>query len=312
MTEAAPATKGRVLIVDDDGGQRRLMQMQLEDEGFECKSLKSGEECLAEAVVFDPNVILLDINMPGIDGIETCRRLKQMPEMIAVPVVFITGHKDDDLTIVEALRAGGNDFISKDASQAVLCTRVRCQVTINRSQRLLRRMAITDELTGLFSRRFIFDALRRSVKSTQRTRPGGVACLFGDLDHFKKVNDTQGHLVGDETLRKAAAAMKKCTRETDVVGRLGGDEFVSILYDVDEKGATAVAEKIRTAVQQACTTTISIGIAIAETVPLDVLRKERALDEVVQRLLHQADVAMYASKGAGRNRVTVYTPELGK
>ena len=139
------STRGRVLIVDDDAAQRRLMALKLEEEGFECRALASGEECLLEALGFDPDVILLDINMPGLDGIETCRRLKKIPELIAVPVVFITGFKDDDPTIVEALRAGGNDFISKDASQSVLFTRVRCQVTINRSQRQLRRLAMTDE-----------------------------------------------------------------------------------------------------------------------------------------------------------------------
>lgn len=307
---AEPPSRGRVLLVDDDAAQRRLMAIKLEEEGFEVRILRSGEECLAEVVGYDPDVILLDINMPGLDGIETCRRLKQIPECIAVPVVFITGARDDDPTIVEALRAGGNDFISKDASPPVLLTRVRCQVTINRSQRQLRRLAMTDELTGLFSRRFLFDALRRAVKSSNRTRPGGVACLLADIDHFKKINDSLGHLAGDSTLKLVANTLRSCMRETDVIGRFGGEEFVVILADVDQAGAMVAGEKLRAAVQAKCPTTISIGVSLTETVTLEVLRKERALDDIVQRLVHEADLAMYASKSAGRNRVTVYTPAL--
>lgn len=303
-------SRGRVLIVDDDVAQRRLMQIRLEEEGFEVHTAQSGEVCLAEAPKRDPDVILLDINMPGMDGIETCRRLKAMPDVQNVPVVFITGVRDDDPTIVEALRAGGNDFISKDASAPVLMTRVLCQVTISRAQRQLRRVAMTDELTGLFSRRSLFDALRRVVKSVQRAAPGGVACLLLDLDHFKSVNDTLGHLQGDEALKKVAKVVKECTRETDICGRFGGEEFVIVLPDIDESGARVVAEKVRAAIEKDCSTTVSIGVSIVGPVSLDVLRRGRELDEVVQRLIHEADLAMYASKSAGRNQVTFFSRDL--
>ena len=308
MTAERP--RGRVVVVDDDAAQRRLLAMRLEDEGFEVRVFVTGEECLARAADFDPDVILLDINMPGLDGIETCRRLKQLPELHAVPVVFITGQRDDDPTTVEALHAGGNDFMSKDASQPVMLARLSCQITINRAQRQLRKIAMTDELTGLFSRRFLFDSLRRTVKCATRAKQAVIACLLCDLDHFKAINDKQGHIAGDEVLRRTAEVIRSCTRESDVVGRFGGEEFVVLLPDTDTDGAIVVAEKIRAAVEANGATTISIGVALLEPVPGDVLRQEAMLEELVRMILHRADTAMYASKHGGRNRVTLWSEDL--
>ncbi|MGE5182089.1 MAG: diguanylate cyclase [Acidobacteriota bacterium] len=306
---AAPA-RGRVVVVDDDAAMRRLFAIRLEEDGFEVRVFATGQECLARAADFDPEVILLDINMPGLDGIETCRRLKQVPDLHDVPIVFVTGQRDDDPTTVEALRAGGNDFISKDASQPVMLARLGCQITIHRAQRQLRRIAMTDELTGLFSRRFLFDSLRRVVKASTRKRPGSIACLLCDLDHFKAINDVHGHIAGDEALRKVADVIRKATRETDIVGRFGGEEFVIILTDSDEAGAMTVAEKIRTAVEREAATTVSIGVTVLTPGDGELLRRESVLEELVRTILHRADTAMYASKRAGRNRVTLWTDEL--
>lgn len=305
-------SRGRVAVVDDDAPHRRLMAMRLEEDGFETTTFASGEECLASAGSFGPEVILLDINMPGLDGIETCRRLKKDPELQNVPVLFVTGQSDDDPTTVEALQAGGNDFISKDASQPVLVARVACQITIQRAQSKLREAAITDELTGAFSRRFLFDALRRAVKSSSRVKPRGVSCLIADLDNFKRLNDTLGHLKGDEALKQVADTIRANTRETDVVGRFGGEEFVIVLPDTPVEDAVLVAEKIRCGVERDCKTTLSIGVAYTAPTAIEALRKESALDGLVQQLLHHADIAMYASKRSGRNRVTTYDPKLAE
>jgi len=278
----------------------------VEEDNFDVRTFAGGEECLAKAADFDPDVILLDINMPGMDGIETCRRLKEMPELQAVPVVFITGQRDDDPTTVEALEAGGNDFMSKDASQPIVIARLNCQITISRTQRQLRRLAMTDELTGLFSRRFLFDSLRRTVKAASRAHPGSVGCLLADLDHFKTINDVQGHMAGDAVLRSCAEVIRSSTRESDIVGRFGGEEFIAILPDTNLEGSMFVAEKIRAAVEKSCSTTVSIGVSVLEPVQGEELRRDTVLEESLRMIIHRADTAMYASKRGGRNRVTAW------
>jgi len=297
----------RAVVVDDDPAHRRLMAITLGEEGVEVLPLRCGQDCLDQAADFDPDVILIDIHMPGLNGLETCRRLKQITELAEVPVVFITGSSDNDKTAVEALEAGANDFISKDASGPVLIARVRCQITIRRSLRRLRAVAMTDELTGLFTRRFLLEATRRLLKtSTRNGRANSTACLFCDLDYFKNINDTLGHVAGDEVLRIASRVLRTSTRETDVIGRLGGEEFIVILPDTDEAGALVTAEKIRSTLERECPTTVSVGVSVHAPESGEQRPSEDSIAAAVDRLIHEADQAMYASKSAGRNRITVF------
>lgn len=307
MTEQSECTRGRIIVVDDDPAQRHLISLHLVHEGFSVHTFESGDDCLKNAAALDPDVILLDIRMPGMDGIETCRRLKRHHDTHAVPIVFLTGCSDDEPTMVEALRAGGNDFISKDSSQIVLLTRVNCQMMISTTQRQLRRMVMTDELTGLYSRRFLFDALRRILKAIVRIQSSGVALLLVDLDHFKKINDTQGHLEGDRVLRSVAKILQANTRETDCVARFGGEEFVILLPATNVRGAWIVAEKIRAAVESSGLCTLSIGITYVESIPQEKIRGN-GLDDLIASLLREADAAMYVSKSQGRNRITMWSP----
>ena len=301
----------RAIVVDDDPAHRRLMVINLEEEGIEVLSLRNGKECLEQAADFDPDVILIDIHMPGLDGLETCRRLKKIPEVTTVPVVFITGSCSGDSLAVEALEAGANDFISKDASPTVLIARVRCQITINRTIHKLHVYAMTDELTGLFTRRFLGDASKRLLKSsTRHPMPSTTACLFCDLDHFKNINDTLGHVAGDEVLRVAAKTLRETTRDTDIVGRYGGEEFVVLLPNTDQQGAILTAEKIRRAIEEVSPVTMSIGIALHASAGADARHSQQGIEEAVDQLFHQADVALYASKETGRNRVTVFDESL--
>ncbi len=309
MTESSQCSRGCIIVVDDDPAQQRLISMQLVEEGFAVHTFASGDECLKSAAALDPDVILLDIQMPGMDGIETCRRLKVHHDTHAVPVVFLTGNSDNEATMVEALRAGGNDFISKDSSPIVLLTRVNCQMMISSTQRQLRRMIMTDELTGLYSRRFLFDTLRRILKAIVRAQYSGVALLVADLDFFKKVNDGFGHLEGDRVLRNVAQILQMSTRETDCVARFGGEEFVILLPATNTEGALIVAEKVRAAVEACGPTTLSIGITSIEAISQESIRGS-SLDELISRLLCEADAAMYVSKTQGRNRITVWHPEL--
>jgi diguanylate cyclase (GGDEF)-like protein len=307
VTEDDDGSCGRVLIVDDDPANRDLLRFQLEEQHFEVTTAATGEQCLALAAAErEPEVILLDIQMPGMDGIETCRKLKEQGETARIPVLFVTGHRDDEPTTLEAPEAGGNDFLSKDASTAILVARVKCQITIYRAQAKLRRAAMTDALTGVYSRRFLFDSLRRAIKGMSRQGPRIVACMLIDVDCFKSINDRVGHLAGDRVLRTIASVIDRSTRETDLVARFGGDEFVVIIPDTCTGNVQIVAEKVRRTVEKESEATVSIGLAVLESVARKQLRSRDGVDQLVGQLIEHADHAMYVAKREGRNRVALW------
>lgn len=299
---AGPA---RILVVDDVLANRELLAQDLEEAGYEVETAANGQACLKLAQAWHPHVVLLDIQMPGMNGIEVCRRLKDMVDTRHIPVLFVTALRTDEDSVVEALEAGGNDFLPKPYSPGILLARVQSQVTIARQHEQLRRMAMIDELTGVFSRRQLFTSFNQMVKNGLRRGPDAIAALVIDVDHFKKVNDTQGHLGGDRVLRQIASTIGGAVRETDVVARFGGEEFVVVLPQTDTAGAAAVGEKVRAAVEQACApVTISVGASALQLPTWDAVRDgDRDVESLVEMLLRTADVAVYEAKRNGRNRV---------
>ncbi len=295
--------RGKVLVVDDVEANRELLSQDLEEEGFEVLTAASGPECLAAAAQHHPDVVLLDLHMAGMDGIETCRRLKEDPHTADIPVLFITAARSDDAITIDALRAGGNDFLSKPYSAPILVARVTCQVTIARAHARLRHQAMTDELTGVYSRRYMMDSLRRTIKATTRS-VGHVGCLLADVDHFKTINDTRGHLEGDRVLRHIASVIAASVRETDLVARYGGEEFVVLLPHTDLEGALHLGEKIRATVASACSpVTISIGAAAIAEPEVPTLLAQDGMEGLISKLLRAADRAVYSAKAKGRNCV---------
>ncbi len=295
-------SRGRVLIVDDDDVSRDRLVSQLEEDGFEVITAADGHACLEIASAEQPDVVMLDIHMPAMDGIETCRKLKHSMETAGIPVLFVTDVQEDDALVSEALQAGGNDFLWKGASRTILDARLRSQVAIARSQAKLRMLAMTDELTGVFSRRYLYQSLRRAVKSSTRRGPSGLGVLLIDVDHFKHINDAHGHIAGDRQLKRIARTIDETTRETDVVARFGGEEFVVVVPDTDEDGVRRVAEKIRAEVERRCPSTISIGGAYAQPSALERAHTADDVEALVARLLREADAAMQRAKALGRNR----------
>ncbi len=294
---------GRVFVVDDNAANRDLLQEDLEMEGFEVECFPGGAPALAAATADPPDVILLDIQMAGMDGLETCRRLKADPTTAHVPVLFVTGHRADDQTAIDALRVGGNDFLAKPYSAPILVARVTCQITISRAHARLRYLAMTDELTGIYTRRYLFDSFRRTIKTTTRTSTE-VACLIADIDHFKSINDSRGHIEGDSVLREVAGAISDSVRETDLVARYGGEEFAVVLPHTDLAGALTVGEKIRAGVAERCTpVTISVGAASIKPSDVATTLDKDSIETLVDTLLRAADRAVYEAKRGGRNRV---------
>ena len=309
MSTETERDRGRVLVVDDKISNRELLRQELEAEGFEVTTAANGLECLQRIQTFGAHVVILDIQMPGMDGIEVCRRIKADPATADVPVLFLTGREGNDAACVAALEAGGNDFLVKPYTLPTLLARVTSQLAIYRAQTRLRATATHDELTGIFSRRFFLETARIEVRRATR-RPGSrIAVIMVDLDHFKGINDRVGPKAGDAVLRSVAERVRTALRASDVVARIGGEELSALLVDADSRAAAIAAERVRRAVEEAphagASVTVSIGIAAREDLSREAVHRDGGVEEVVRALLRNADDALYRAKMAGRNRLAM-------
>ena len=286
----------KVLVVEDSRTNVGILVGLLQD--YDVMVALDGETALELLARETPDVILLDIVMPGMDGFEVCRRIKERDDLSAIPILFITG-RTDEASIIEAFDIGGSDYVTKPFRSKELLARVRIQVEYRRAMDQLRTMAVTDGLTGLANRRAFFaDGLRLLNEARARALP--LAAMMLDIDHFKRVNDQYGHARGDEVLRRVADALRDHTDGRDLCARVGGEEFALLLAVADDSQATARAERLRRHLagvvfdtpRGPLSVTVSIGVS-ALTVDCDSL----------DALLAQADDRLYTAKRGGRNRV---------
>ncbi len=299
------AERTTVLLAEDDPVSRRIMAHLLQRNGYEVLIAEDGSEALG-LIGPDVEVALIDWMMPGVDGVEVCRRLKQASADTAY-VIMVTS-KVEKSDIVHALDQGADDYMTKPVDHAELLARLRAAERVaTRERELARRWsearseADRDALTGLYARRVFDDAL---VELTSPPRSGPVSLLMIDLDHFKRVNDTYGHQVGDEVLREVAEAVMSAVRAgTDVVARYGGEEMAVLAPGLDLEGAVALAERIRRRVARArvlaggCVISVTVSAGVAALAPSD------DQDGMAERLLREADLRLYEAKRAGRDRV---------
>jgi diguanylate cyclase (GGDEF)-like protein len=305
-----PANSHRILVVDDNPDNVDLLTQYLMGLNYEVVPAYDGDEALAAAAREKIDLVLLDVMMPRISGFEVCRRLKASDATTFTPVVLVTV-RDDTQSKLEGFAAGADDYITKPFDIEELSARVRGLLRIKGLQDELRaanerlaEMSVTDGLTGLYNHRHLLELLAVEVNRAQRYhRP--LAVIMLDVDHFKEVNDTHGHLFGDFVLRGLADIFRRAVRAGDVVGRYGGEEFAIVVTDTS--GATLLAERIRQNVEKAdfefegrrANVRISAGVCQAMS---------GAIDDG-QELLRLADEALYCAKQAGRNRVATKSKE---
>lgn len=291
----------KILIVDDIMANIKLLQKTLGD-GFSYDYALDGETALEKIDVFSPDLILLDVMMPGIDGYEVCRQLKETKSEKDIPVIFITS-KDDEAFESLGFEVGGVDYITKPLKKSVVLARVKCQLTLKKQRDILENLSNLDGLTGIPNRRSFDTALEKIWRRARRTRER-LSMLMIDIDYFKKFNDSLGHLEGDDCLQQVAKALYASIRRPyDFVGRYGGEEFVVLLPETDETGAKKMARKMSLAVEKLKIThpdsdasahvSISIGIA---SVSAEELENSLHLVEI-------ADKALYQAKEKGRNTI---------
>lgn len=295
-----------VLVAEDSRVVRAILRAPLRAHGYRVLEASDGEQALACCLRDRPDVVLLDVEMPILDGHQVLARIKQQPELADVPVVFLTARATTE-DVVQGLRLGAHDYLRKPFEASELLARVSAALRVKSLQDELRRrnleldrMSRTDALTGLCNRRHLEERLNEFV-SLGRRHGEDLAAAMIDLDHFKRVNDAAGHPAGDAVLQVAAERLRDILRAEDVLGRWGGEEFLALLPRTDAAGAQLAAERMRQAVADSpiplpeggeIQVTASIGAAAGIG--------DRAAD-----LISRADVALYEAKAAGRNRVVV-------
>ncbi|RCW79629.1 diguanylate cyclase [Paracoccus lutimaris] len=291
-----------ILIVDDEIINIEIMSCLLEPEYDICFA-KSGSHALEIAGQIGPDLILLDIVMPGMDGYELCRRLKQDEALADVPVIFTTGLDglDDE---ARGLSSGAIDYVTKPVQPEILRRRVANHLEMKRMRDQLADLAMTDALTGLGNRRRLEKLLRAELRRLARSGEW-LSVIMLDIDFFKQFNDTYGHLEGDGCIRKVAAALcRSLHREGDFCARYGGEEFACILPETDFGGAMSVAEDMRRQVERLGLPNSGAGAASGVTVSLGVATGRCEAGLPAEIWLSNADRLLYQSKRAGRNRVT--------
>lgn len=292
------STAGTVLIVDDTPQNIHVLMEAMEDS---CCVLaaKSGEEALRKIQENKPDLILLDVMMPGMDGFEVCRRLKQNDATKDIPVIFVTA-VTDNVHEEKGLKLGAIDYIRKPFHVPVAKVRIQNHLRLKRKSDLLEELVRIDGLTDVCNRRGFDEALEREWKRCKRVdRP--LAIIMIDIDHFKSFNDAFGHAEGDSCLIRVARTISLAlNRSTDLVGRYGGEEFVVLLPETPLAAAGEIAETIRCKVEQLAIPNICPGGHV--TISLGVACMLPG-DEDGMGLVRRADQALYQAKAEGRNRI---------
>jgi diguanylate cyclase (GGDEF)-like protein len=299
MTETT--TKPLILIVDDTPTNIQVLAEALRPD-YRVKVAPNGKAAFEVIAKGMPDLILLDVMMPEMDGYEVCRRLKTQPETKEIPVIFITA-KSDVLDEELGLRLGAVDYIIKPFNLPIVIARVRNHINLKIKSDLLETMAMVDRLTNIPNRRRFDASLEEEWRRAQRNGTH-LSLLMIDIDHFKGYNDHHGHSAGDECLKKVAASLSSVVdRPGDLVARWGGEEFIAILPDTDLDGAKKIAEQMRARVEDMAIPHGHSDISPSVTVSIGVTGQQPQVTDSAAELIEKADHMLYQAKNTGRNRV---------
>jgi diguanylate cyclase (GGDEF)-like protein len=296
----------RILVAEDDGVSRRLLEAILVRTGYDVVSARDGNEAWTVLSGDDaPRLAILDWVMPGLDGIDLCRRLRERSDGPYIYTILLTG-RDSKEDLVEGMNSGSDDYITKPFDVHELSVRLRAgrrilelQERLLAAEEVARERATHDPLTGLWNREHVFASLAQELDRSER-EGSPLSVVMADLDHFKSVNDTYGHMAGDAVLREAARRAGTSLRRYDVLGRYGGEEFVLVCPGCDAASVSALAERIRERLASEPVNTSEGLIAITLSLGTVTTVGGRGTPEAMVRA---ADTALYRAKERGRNRV---------
>ncbi|APD91106.1 diguanylate cyclase response regulator [Alteromonas mediterranea] len=290
----------KVLIVDDQASSRLVLETLLEDT-VPCTSVSSGQEAIEYCKFHTPDLILMDVSMPELDGHQTTALLRSKPLCAHIPIIFVTSSSTDEEE-TRCWDSGCVDFVVKPVNACTLRNRVKSHINHKLRNDLLEKLIYVDKLTGAYNRHYLDDYLPRLVKDGLRTSTPLALVIF-DIDHFKLFNDMYGHLDGDSCLWKVSKTINDALlRPMDKLVRIGGEEFLVILPNTDVEGATAVTERLLKTVYDLNIPhsasgygriTLSAGLAIKHT----------DASKTIDHVMLEADKNLYAAKTSGRNQL---------
>ena len=296
----------KILVADDDAVSRRLLEVTLNKWGYDVVVADDGDKAWDVLQREDaPQLAILDWVMPGMDGPEICRQVRTFGDQRYIYLLLLTA-KSEKEDLVKGMEAGADDFLTKPFDVQELRTRLRAGTRILELQETLRVQATHDSLTGLWNHAATLDFLRRELNRGER-QGTPVTVVMADIDHFKQINDTHGHLTGDVVLREVAHRLSSAVRAYDVTGRFGGEEFLLVFPGCAVRNAVDRAEQLRACVNREPVETPEGPISV--TLSLGVAGSEAALATDPDSLLRAADAALYRAKSGGRDRVEVAAGE---
>ncbi len=313
----------KVLLAEDNVFLRKETCSLLTKNGFHVIEAKNGKEAWEK---FKENydeigVVVLDWVMPEMDGLEVCRLIRSTNIGHYTYIIFLSGVEDRE-KIAKCLEVGADDYIMKPIHQKEFLARIKAGLRIIALEKLLmeaneklERLATIDELTGVFNRRALFNELKKSAHFAIRAKKKFYIVMI-DIDHFKKINDTYGHQVGDLVLKELAQRLRSELRPYDIIGRYGGEEFLVAFVNKQEREAAEIGERLRQAVKTnpfqideelSITVTISAGIAIFDPAQCNIegTISEEDLMQELSKVIERADKALYEAKVKGRDRIVM-------
>ncbi len=303
----------KVLVADDDLVSRIMLHSSVEALGHECLVAEDGDEAWRLHQDTGPDVVITDRMMPGVDGLELCRRIRARPAERYTYIILATS-LTERYDVLMGMEAGADDYLAKPLDPFDLETRLIAALRVTslhaelaRFRCELGRLARTDALTQLRNRLNLGDDLASAHARSQRSGRG-YCLVMCDVDSFKRYNDTYGHQAGDEVLRALGATLSAQARQGDSVYRYGGEEFLLLLPDEALSSAAAAGERIRSAIEDLAIVHSGSRVAGVVTISVGVAAFDPGEDTTSQAMLARADAALYEAKTAGRNRVQLATP----
>lgn len=294
VTDNNQDNRYRILMVDDDTASSIYFKAILTKAGLNCKLLNNPANLLGHIVAFNPDLILLDLYMPGDSGEDLLKLIRQMPANLVTPVVFLSTETDKEKQI-HSMNCGADDFLDKSISAANLVAIIKTRI---KRMRAIKELVTMDSLTGLFNRAEIFHRLEYELVRAKRNNTVLSLCMI-DIDHFKSINDSFGHPAGDTVLESLAVFLKSRLRRSDLVGRYGGEEFLIILPDTNGVSAQSVMDGIRHEYSQSIHRLGDQDIVVTFSGGISTNSSNLSVDGI----LENADKTLYLAKNTGRNRI---------